>query len=68
MKQIQINAYFESLLENPSGVRSLADLITFNDAHPELEKPEGFSDQTRFVRGFILFLMHGFISLHVQIN
>ncbi|KAF8901910.1 amidase signature enzyme [Gymnopilus junonius] len=47
--KIQINAYFESLLENPSGVRSLADLIAFNDAHPELEEPEGFADQTRLI-------------------
>ncbi|PPQ74261.1 hypothetical protein CVT26_004453 [Gymnopilus dilepis] len=47
--KIQINAYFESLLENPSGVRSLADLIAFNDAHPELEMPEGFADQTRLI-------------------
>ncbi|PPQ68947.1 hypothetical protein CVT26_001818 [Gymnopilus dilepis] len=47
--KIQINAYFEALLENPSGVRSLADLIAFNDAHPELEKPEGFADQSRLI-------------------
>ncbi|KAJ7050967.1 amidase signature enzyme [Mycena amicta] len=43
--KVQINAYFEALLENPSGVRSLADLIKFNDMHPELEEPAGFEDQ-----------------------
>ncbi|PPQ89267.1 hypothetical protein CVT25_001351 [Psilocybe cyanescens] len=46
--KIQINAYYQSLLENPSGVRSLADLIAFNNAHPKLEKPLGFESQADF--------------------
>ncbi|KAJ7628830.1 amidase signature enzyme [Roridomyces roridus] len=45
----QLNEYFQALLENPSGVRSVADLIRFNDDHPELEKPEGFEDQTSLI-------------------
>ncbi|KAJ7177615.1 amidase signature enzyme [Mycena filopes] len=43
--KVQLNAYFEALLENPSGVRSLADLIKFDDDNPELEEPTGFKDQ-----------------------
>ncbi|KAF8996738.1 amidase signature enzyme [Cyathus striatus] len=31
---------------NPSGVRSLADLIKFNDANPTLEEPTNFTDQS----------------------
>ncbi|EJD52035.1 amidase signature enzyme [Auricularia subglabra TFB-10046 SS5] len=37
--KIDLNRYLEALKHNPSGVRSLSDLIEFNDAHPELEKP-----------------------------
>ena len=51
-----INAYFESLIENPTGVRSLSDLIAFNDSHPETEKPVGFESQDMFVFLFILYL------------
>ncbi|KAJ7215188.1 amidase signature domain-containing protein [Mycena rebaudengoi] len=41
----QLNQYFEALIKNPSGVRSLEDLIKFNDAHAELEEPAGYEDQ-----------------------
>ena len=44
--KIQLNAWFESLLENPSGVSSLGDLIAFNDANPDLEQPKGFESQS----------------------
>ncbi|KAF9477159.1 amidase signature enzyme [Pholiota conissans] len=47
--KIQINAYFNSLLTNPTGVRSLADLITFNDAHPHIEKPDNFTSQSTLI-------------------
>ncbi|KAJ7837915.1 amidase signature enzyme [Mycena leptocephala] len=47
--KVQLNAYFEALLKNPSGVRSLADLIKFNDAYPELEEPAGFEDQSGLI-------------------
>jgi len=47
--QVQLNAWYQSLLENPSGVRSLADLIAFNDEHPDLEKPKGFESQNMWV-------------------
>ncbi|KAG6826227.1 hypothetical protein H0H92_000637, partial [Tricholoma furcatifolium] len=30
-------------------MQSLSDVIAFNDKHPELEKPEGFEDQTMYV-------------------
>lgn len=45
-RQIQLTAYYQALLENPSGVRSLADLIKFNDANPDLEEPSRFEDQS----------------------
>ncbi|KAF9546248.1 amidase signature enzyme [Agrocybe pediades] len=48
--KVGINAYFQSLVENPSGVRSLADLIAFNDAHPDLEKPVGFEAQDILIK------------------
>ncbi|KAJ7348138.1 amidase signature enzyme [Mycena albidolilacea] len=47
--KVYLNQYFESLLENPSGVRSLADLIKFNDKNPELETPEGYEDQSGLI-------------------
>ncbi|KAL5498069.1 hypothetical protein ACEPAH_3000 [Sanghuangporus vaninii] len=47
--KVQLNAYFEALLANPSGVRSLADLIAFNDANPELEEPTNFTDQSQLI-------------------
>ncbi|EJD01995.1 amidase signature enzyme [Fomitiporia mediterranea MF3/22] len=43
--KVQLNAYFEALLENPSGVRSLADLIAFDNNNPSLEEPTDFTDQ-----------------------
>ncbi|KAH9486285.1 Putative amidase [Psilocybe cubensis] len=48
--KIELNAYLEALEANPSGVRSLADLIAFNNAHPELEKPLGYGSQSDLIR------------------
>ncbi|KIY61594.1 amidase signature enzyme [Cylindrobasidium torrendii FP15055 ss-10] len=54
-----LKAYFDSLAEIPSGVRTMADLVKFNDDHPELEggvgqrtlinaeASDGFSDEDR---------------------
>ncbi|KAK7062776.1 hypothetical protein VNI00_000265 [Paramarasmius palmivorus] len=47
--KVQLNKYYEALIENPSGVRSLADLIAFNDANPELEEPTNFTDQSGLI-------------------
>ncbi|CAK5282823.1 unnamed protein product [Mycena citricolor] len=47
--KIQLNKWFASLLKNPSGVRSLADLIAFDDANPTLEEPAGFEDQSQLI-------------------
>ncbi|KAF7800231.1 hypothetical protein EIP86_011478 [Pleurotus ostreatoroseus] len=47
--KIQLNAYFAALLSNPSGVRTLADLIAFDDANPELEEPPRFEDQSELI-------------------
>ncbi|KAJ7130419.1 amidase signature enzyme [Mycena epipterygia] len=44
--KVQLNEYYEALLHNPSGVRSVADLIKFNDENPELEEPAGYEDQS----------------------
>ncbi|KZT28519.1 amidase signature enzyme [Neolentinus lepideus HHB14362 ss-1] len=44
--KVQINAWYQSLYTNPSGVRSLADLIAFNDANPTLEEPTGYTSQS----------------------
>ncbi|KAG6915971.1 hypothetical protein DXG01_009060 [Tephrocybe rancida] len=44
---IVLNTDFKAcLLSNPSGVRSLADLIDFNINNPVLERPQGFTDQS----------------------
>jgi len=47
--KIQLNAWFEGLLVNPSGVRSLADLITFDNENPALEEPVNFTSQSEFI-------------------
>ncbi|KAI0826093.1 amidase signature enzyme [Irpex lacteus] len=47
--KIQLNAYYADLLQNPSGVRSLADLIAFNDANAALEEPPRFEDQSELI-------------------
>ena len=47
-----MNAYFAALIENPTGVRTLADLIKFNDDNPELEEPTNFTDQSQYVFSF----------------
>ncbi|KAJ6559883.1 amidase signature enzyme [Mycena capillaripes] len=48
--KVQLNEYFAALLENPSGVRTLADLIKFDDDNPTLEEPAGFEDQSQFIQ------------------
>ncbi|KAG9226805.1 hypothetical protein CCMSSC00406_0009723 [Pleurotus cornucopiae] len=47
--KVQLNDWYESLKKNPSGVRSLADLIKFNDDHPELEEPPQLEDQSELI-------------------
>ncbi|KAJ7215196.1 amidase signature enzyme [Mycena rebaudengoi] len=47
--KVQLNQYYQGLIKNPSGVRSLADLIKFDDANPELEEPTGFEDQSQLI-------------------
>ncbi|PAV17947.1 amidase signature enzyme [Pyrrhoderma noxium] len=47
--KVQLNSYFASLLENPSGVQTLADLIAFDDANPALEEPTNFTDQSELI-------------------
>ncbi|KAI0795623.1 amidase signature enzyme [Abortiporus biennis] len=47
--KVQLDAYYQALLSNPSGVRSLADLIKFNDDNPALEEPPRFEDQSELI-------------------
>ncbi|CAL1709306.1 unnamed protein product [Somion occarium] len=47
--KIQLNAYYAALLKNPSGVRSLAQLIQFNDDNLALEEPPRFEDQSQLI-------------------
>lgn len=44
--KIQLNAWYDSLIDNPSGVRSLAQLIQFDNDYPTLEEPQGYTDQS----------------------
>ena len=44
---MDLNAYLAKLKESPTGVRTLADVIKFNNDNPLLEKPEGFEGQGR---------------------
>lgn len=46
--KIQLNQYYAALLANPSGVRSLTELIAFDNANPTLEEPTGFEDQSMY--------------------
>lgn len=46
-----LKAYLERLVEVPSGTRSLADVIEFNQAHADLELISPYyNDQSRFIR------------------
>lgn len=47
--KVQLNAWFDSLVANPSGVASLEDLIMFDSNNPTLEEPTGYTDQSMCV-------------------
>ena len=50
--QVEIEKYIGRLLNVPTGVRNLADLITFNTEHADEELPEPFyTDQSEYVHG-----------------
>jgi amidase len=40
-----IRDYLATLKKNPQNVRNLADLVAFNDDHPELEEPATYDHQ-----------------------
>ncbi|KIJ62099.1 hypothetical protein HYDPIDRAFT_114947 [Hydnomerulius pinastri MD-312] len=44
--KIQLNAWYDSLIANPSGVASLEDLIMFDNNNPSLEEPTNYTDQS----------------------
>ncbi|KAG1743677.1 amidase signature enzyme [Suillus paluster] len=44
--KVQLNAWFDSLIANPSGVASLEELIVFDSNNPTLEEPTGYADQS----------------------
>ncbi|KAF9040983.1 amidase signature enzyme [Hymenopellis radicata] len=48
--KIGLNDYYSRLASNPSGVRTLADLIVFNLEHKDLEMPEPYTDQSELIR------------------
>ncbi|KAG1740447.1 amidase signature domain-containing protein [Suillus paluster] len=48
--KVDIRKYISELVEVPTGVKTLADLIEFNKTHADLELPAPFyTDQTRFM-------------------
>jgi amidase len=49
--KIDINKYISELVEVPTGVKTLADLIEFNKTHTDLELPPPFyTDQSQFIQ------------------
>ncbi|KAI0342226.1 amidase signature enzyme [Trametopsis cervina] len=49
--KVDVNNYIAGLVKVPTGVRSLADLITFNSAHADQELPPPFwTDQSTFIK------------------
>ncbi|EUC56850.1 glutamyl-tRNA amidotransferase subunit A [Rhizoctonia solani AG-3 Rhs1AP] len=44
--KIQLNAYIKDLTYVPTNVSSLADILAFNNAHRDLEEPDGYADQS----------------------
>ncbi|KAF9042010.1 amidase signature enzyme [Hymenopellis radicata] len=47
--KIGLNDYYSRLASNPSGVRTLAELIAFNLEHKDLEMPEPYTDQSELI-------------------
>ncbi|KAG7095549.1 hypothetical protein E1B28_006286 [Marasmius oreades] len=47
--KIEFNRYLEWLEDVPTGVRTLTDLIKFNNEHKDLELPEHYDDQSRLI-------------------
>lgn len=48
--KVGISKYISELVEVPTGVKTLSDLIEFNKINPDLELPEPFyTDQSRYV-------------------
>ncbi|KAJ3574759.1 hypothetical protein NP233_g1546 [Leucocoprinus birnbaumii] len=47
--KVELNSWLSSLPQNPSGVRSLANVIKFNDDNAALEKPPHYEDQSRLI-------------------
>ncbi|EPQ50833.1 amidase signature enzyme [Gloeophyllum trabeum ATCC 11539] len=49
--KVDLNKYLAELVEVPTGVRDLADLIKFNEEHAEQELPAPYwTDQSRFIQ------------------
>ncbi|KAJ3828045.1 amidase signature enzyme [Lentinula raphanica] len=48
--KIELNEYLAALKDVPSGVRTLADVIQFNNDHAAWELPEGYSDQSKLLQ------------------
>ena len=46
---MQLDGYLSALVDNPSGVRTLGELIDFNDVNPSLETPVNHTSQSLYV-------------------
>lgn len=46
--QIELGDYLASLIESPSGVRTLQDVINFNNLNAAIERPAGFESQDMY--------------------
>jgi amidase len=52
--KIDINKYISELVEVPTGVKALADLIEFNKTHADQELPAPFyTDQSQYVSSYL---------------
>ncbi|CAE7128941.1 unnamed protein product, partial [Rhizoctonia solani] len=47
--KVGLNTYIKNLVHVPTNVSSMADVIAFNDAHKDLEEPDGYEDQSTLV-------------------
>ncbi|KZP00704.1 amidase signature enzyme [Calocera viscosa TUFC12733] len=47
--KIDLNRYLANLVEVPSGVRTLEELIKWNEDHAELELPENYTSQSSLI-------------------
>jgi len=47
--KIDLAKYLAALVKVPTGVRTLQDVINYDNAHPDLEEPTNFTDQSQLI-------------------